>query len=51
MEIGKEEFLNENHYIVAQQEYLEEFENNKNTNKILKYSKFIEMILKIILQL
>ena len=40
MEIEKEEYLNENPGVEAQQEYLEEFENikNKNTNMISKYS-------------
>ena len=40
-EIKKEEYFNENPDIEAQQEYLEEFENNKieNTNMISKYSK------------
>ena len=40
MEIEKEEYLNENPGVEAQQEYLEEFENikNKNSNMISKYS-------------
>ena len=40
MEIEKEEYLNENPGVEAQQKYLEEFENikNKNTNMISKYS-------------
>ena len=40
MEIEKEQYLNENPGVEAQQEYLEEFENikNKNTNIISKYS-------------
>ena len=40
MEIEKEEYLNENPDVEAQQKYLEDFENirDKNTNMISKYS-------------
>ena len=40
VEIEKEEYSNENPNIEAQQEYLEKFGNNKNTNTnmISKYS-------------